>query len=89
MKGVINTIKNIDKWLLVVAIILFGIGSIMIFSASNVSFYMSKAQSPYKYLIRQIIILVSGIGIGGVFLIFNLSRDLVVLGFFFVSTAIA
>ena len=58
MKGVINTIKNIDKWLLVVSIILFAIGSIMIFSSSNVSFYMSNAQSPYKYLIRQIIILV-------------------------------
>ena len=72
MKGVINTIKNIDKWLLVVSIILFAIGSIMIFSSSNVSFYMSNAQSPYKYLIRQIIILVSGIGIGLVFLVFNL-----------------
>lgn len=72
MKSIIDTIKNIDKWLLIVSILLFGIGTIMIFSASNVSFYMSGAASPYKYLIRQIIILVTGIGIGGFFLVLNL-----------------
>ena len=64
MKSILNTIKNIDKWLLVVSIILFAIGSIMIFSSSNVSFYMSGSASPYKYLFRQIIILGSGIFIG-------------------------
>ena len=72
MKGIINTIKHIDKWLLVVSIFLFGIGSIMIFSSSNVSFYMNGTASPYKYLIRQIIILCTGVGIGGFFLVLNL-----------------
>lgn len=56
-----KVLKYIDKWLLVVTILLFVIGTIMIFSASNVSFYMRYESSPYKYLIRQIIILGSGI----------------------------
>lgn len=72
MKSIINTIKHIDKWLLVVSILLFGIGTIMIFSSSNVSFYMNGTASPYKYLIRQIIILCTGVGIGGFFLVLNL-----------------
>ena len=72
MRSIIDTVKNIDKWLLVVSILLFGIGTIMIFSASNVSFYMSGAASPYKYLIRQIIILCTGVVIGGFFLVLNL-----------------
>lgn len=75
MKSILNTIKNIDKWLLVVSIILFAIGSIMIFSSSNVSFYMSSAESPYKYLFRQIIILGSGVVLGLFFLILNLKTS--------------
>lgn len=75
MKSILNTIKNIDKWLLGVSIVLFAIGSIMIFSSSNVSFYMSSAASPYKYLIRQIIILGSGIFISIFFLILNLKTS--------------
>ena len=50
-------LKYIDKWLLITVILLFAIGTIMIFSASNVSFYMRYESSPYKYLIRQILIL--------------------------------
>jgi len=72
MKGLINIFKNIDKWLLVVTIILFAIGSIMVFSASNVSFYMRYASSPYKYLIRQILILVSGLVIAFFFIFLNI-----------------
>lgn len=54
-------LKYVDKWLLLITILLFAIGSIMIFSASNVSFYMRYASSPYKYLFRQILILGSGL----------------------------
>ena len=64
-------LKNLDKWLLIVTIILFAIGSIMIFSASNVSFYMRYSSSPYRYLIRQIIILISGVFIGFFFMFIN------------------
>jgi len=75
MKSIISTIKNIDKWLLAVSIVLFAIGSIMIFSASNVSFYMTSSVSPYKYLIRQLLVLGSGLFIGAVFLVFNLKTS--------------
>lgn len=56
-----KVLKYIDKWLLIVTILLFIIGTIMIFSASNVSFYMRYESSPYKYLIRQILILGAGV----------------------------
>ena len=56
-----KVLKYVDKWLLVVTILLFVIGTIMIFSASNVSFYMRYESSPYKYLIRQILVLGTGV----------------------------
>ncbi len=56
-------IKYIDKPLLFCTIILFTIGLIMVFSASNVTAYMSQAVSPYNYFIKQAIFL--GIGLIG------------------------
>ncbi len=53
-------IKYIDKPLLLVSILLFIIGLIMVFSASNVTAYMSHAVSPYNYFIKQAIFLVIG-----------------------------
>lgn len=64
-------LKYIDKWLLVITILLFAIGTIMIFSASNVSFYMRYESSPYKYLIRQIFVLGSGCLLAFVIFFFN------------------
>ena len=60
MIGVINLrfFKYCDKLLIFITLILVSIGTIMIFSASNVSAYMRFLASPYNYLIRQIIILV-------------------------------
>lgn len=52
--------KNIDKPLLIVSILLFIIGLIMVFSASNVTAYMSHAVSPYNYFIKQAIFLIVG-----------------------------
>lgn len=46
-------IKNLDKPLLIVTIILFIFGLIMVFSSSNVTAYMSKAASPYAFFIKQ------------------------------------
>lgn len=54
-------IKYIDKPLLIVTIMLFVFGSIMVFSSSNVTAYMSHEVSPYNYFIKQAIFLVVGL----------------------------
>ena len=56
-----KTFKYLDKPLLIVTIILFLIGLVMVFSASNVTAYMSQAVSPYNYFIKQGLFLVAGI----------------------------
>lgn len=53
-------IKNLDKPLLIVTMILFIFGLIMVFSASNVTAYMSKAASPYAFFIKQAVFLTVG-----------------------------
>ena len=54
-------IKYTDKPLLFVTVILFIIGLIMVFSASNVTAYMTKEVSPYNYFIKQGIFLIIGL----------------------------
>lgn len=56
-----KTFKYLDKPLLIVTIILFLIGLIMVFSASNVTAYMSQAVSPYNYFVKQGLFLVAGV----------------------------
>lgn len=63
-------IKYTDKPLLFVTVILFIIGLIMVFSASNVTAYMTKEVSPYNYFIKQ-----------GVFLIIGLILSLIMVRF--------
>ena len=46
-------IKYMDKPLFVITTLLFLMGLIMIFSASNVTAYMSLDTSPYNYFIKQ------------------------------------
>ena len=53
-------IKYLDKPLLFTTILLFIIGLIMVFSASNVTAYMSHAVSPYNYFFKQGIFLLVG-----------------------------
>ena len=53
-------IKYIDKPLLFSTLLLFIIGLIMIFSASNVTAYMTHAVSPYNYFLKQALFLVLG-----------------------------
>ena len=55
-----NIVKYIDKPLFFVTVILFIFGLIMVFSASNVTAYMSHEVSPYNYFIKQGIFLVAG-----------------------------
>ena len=47
-----DIVKNLDKPLFLISLILFVLGLIMIFSASNVTSYMNGG-SPYEYFIRQ------------------------------------
>lgn len=89
MKHALKKVKHIDKWLFFVSIILISLGTIMIFSASNVSFYMRYASSPYKYLIRQILILGLGVLIGIVFLIFNMKTSTKLSSFCFYGLLIS
>lgn len=53
-------IKYLDKPLLIVTVLLFALGLIMVFSASNVTAYMSHAVSPYNYFLKQGLFLLGG-----------------------------
>lgn len=50
-------LKNIDKPLLIVSVVLFIIGLIMIFSASNITAFMKYYASPYKFFFKQLLFL--------------------------------
>ena len=63
-------IKYVDKPLLIVSVLLFIIGLIMVFSASNVTAYMSHDVSPYNYFIKQ-----------GLFLLVGLIMSLIMIKF--------
>ena len=67
-----KVIKYIDKPLLLVSVILFIFGLIMVFSASNVTAYMTHAVSPYNYFIKQGIFLVVGFILFLIMMKFNL-----------------
>lgn len=54
-------IKYIDKPLLFLSVALFVFGLIMVFSASNVTAYMTHAVSPYNYFFKQGIFLIVGV----------------------------
>ena len=64
-------IKYIDKPLLLATVILFIIGLIMVFSASNVTAYMSHVVSPYYYFMRQGIFLAIGLVLSFIMIKFN------------------
>ena len=55
-----KVIKYIDKPLLFVTMALFVFGLIMVFSASNVTAYMTHAVSPYNYFFKQGVFLIVG-----------------------------
>lgn len=63
--------KYLDKSLLIVTILLFIFGLIMVFSASNVTAYMTYKVSPYNYFIKQAIFLVVGFVFSLVMIKFN------------------
>ena len=51
----IKKLKYLDKTLLLVTLFLFIFGIIMVFSASNVTAYMSRQTSPYHYFLNQLL----------------------------------
>ncbi len=57
----VKILKNIDKPLLFTTIILFVVGLMMVFSASNVTAFMQYYISPYHYFINQALFLVGGL----------------------------
>ena len=61
-------IKRIDKQLLILTIILFSIGLIMIYSASNVTAFMVNETTPWRYFIRELAFMVLGL-LGSIFLL--------------------
>jgi len=67
----IKKLKYLDKPLLIITVILFIIGLVMVFSASNVTAYMTKAVSPYNYFIRQAVFLSAGLLLFFVMIAFN------------------
>ena len=66
-----RALKYIDKPLLIISLILFSIGLVMVFSASNVTAYMSHAVSPYNYFFKQTIFLISGVFLSSIMLCFS------------------
>jgi cell division protein FtsW len=64
-------LKYLDKPLLIVTVFLFVIGLIMIFSASNVTAYMSHAVNPYYYFFRQLRFLGVGVLLFFIIISFN------------------
>lgn len=64
-------LKYLDKTLLIITILLFILGLIMVFSASNITAYRYHAVSTYHYFFRQSIFLVIGLLIFIVMIIFN------------------
>ena len=63
--------KYMDKPLLIITVALFVFGLIMVFSASNVTAYMSHAVSPYNYFIKQAIFLIGGLILSMIIIRFN------------------
>ena len=55
-----NPLRRVDKSLLIATILLFILGLIMIFSASNVTAYIKQGDSPYAYFIKQALFLIVG-----------------------------
>ena len=66
-----KVIKYIDKPLLLVTSALFIFGLIMVFSASNVTAYMTHAVSPYNYFFKQAIFLGVGVFLALIMIKFN------------------
>ena len=50
-------LKKMDKWLLLLTLVLFAIGLVMVFSASNIAAFMRYEASPYRFVYKQSVFL--------------------------------
>ena len=66
-----KTFLYLDIPLLALSVLLFVIGAIMIFSASNVTAFMLHVVNPYHYFIRQVIFLLGGLVVSLFMIRFN------------------
>lgn len=57
----IKILKEIDKPLLIVSVLLFGIGLITIFSASNITAFMQYEAAPSRYFFKESMFILAGI----------------------------
>lgn len=57
----IKIIKGMDKPLLIISIILFAIGLIMIYSASNVTAFMQYDADPSRYFMKELFFMLAGV----------------------------
>ena len=64
-------IKKIDKPLLIISVILFAIGLITIYSASNVTAYMLNGANPGRYFMKESIFLFTGLIACLIFMMFS------------------
>lgn len=64
-------LKKTDKVLLFLTVLLFAIGLVMIFSASNYAAFVRYGKSPYNFLIKQLF----SVGVGLVFFIAIIHSD--------------
>lgn len=64
-------IKKIDKPLLIISVILFAIGLITIYSASNVTAYMLNGANPGRYFMKESIFLFAGLIACLIFMMFS------------------
>lgn len=64
----VRLLKKMDKPLFIISLILFAIGLIMIFSASNVTAFMKYSASPYRFLWKQCVFLTASF-IGSLFIL--------------------
>ncbi len=46
-------LKKMDKWLLLFSLVLFAVGLVMVFSASNIAAFMRYEASPYRFVFKQ------------------------------------
>ena len=67
----LKKLKYLDKPLLIITTLLFLVGLVMVFSASNVNAYMKNAVSPMYYFIRQALFLIIGVVLSIFIIVFN------------------
>ena len=51
----LRILKRIDKPLLIISIILFAIGLVTVYSASNVTAYMLNDADPSRYFLKELV----------------------------------